>query len=99
MVAYFDDDELDPDLEAPRQPGSAPSTTITVPPSPGRQSARGRLVIEALVNQTVRLGDRAGAANPGRKVMTLVSAMVAMAMEAGVRAVGHGAQRPRDPRG
>jgi hypothetical protein len=35
----------------------------------------GRLGIEALVDQTVDLGDRAGAANPGRKVMTLVSAM------------------------
>ena len=35
----------------------------------------GRLGIEALVDRTVDLGDRAGAANPGRKVMTLVSAM------------------------
>jgi hypothetical protein len=35
----------------------------------------GRLGIEALVDRTVCLGDRAGAANPGRKVMTLVSAM------------------------
>jgi hypothetical protein len=35
----------------------------------------GRLGIEALVDQTVCLGDRAGAANPGRKVMTFVSAM------------------------
>jgi hypothetical protein len=35
-----------------------------------------RLGIEALVEETVDLGDRAGAANPGRKVMTLVSAMV-----------------------
>jgi Transposase DDE domain group 1 len=35
----------------------------------------GRLGLEALVNQAVDLGDRAGAANPGRKVMTLVSAM------------------------
>jgi hypothetical protein len=35
----------------------------------------GRLGIEALVDQFVDLGDRAGAANPGRKVMTLVSAM------------------------
>src|SRR5579863_771167 len=35
----------------------------------------GRLGIEALVDLTVDLGDRAGAANPGRKVMTLVSAM------------------------
>ena len=34
-----------------------------------------RLGIEALVNRTVVLGDRDGAANPGRKVMTLVSAM------------------------
>ena len=34
-----------------------------------------RLGIEALVDRTVDLGDRAGAANPGRKVMTLVSAM------------------------
>jgi hypothetical protein len=34
-----------------------------------------RLGIEALVDRTVDLGDRAGAANPGRKVMSLVSAM------------------------
>ena len=35
----------------------------------------GRLGIEAVVDRTVDLGDRAGAANPGRKVMTLVAAM------------------------
>ena len=35
----------------------------------------GRLGIEALVDRAVDLGDRPGAANPGRKVMTLVSAM------------------------
>jgi Transposase DDE domain group 1 len=35
----------------------------------------GRLGIEALVDRTVDLGDRDGAANPGRKVMSLVSAM------------------------
>jgi len=35
----------------------------------------GRLGLEALVNGTVDLGDRAGAANAGRKVMSLVSAM------------------------
>jgi hypothetical protein len=35
----------------------------------------GRLGIEALVDEVVDLGDRDGAANPGRKVMTLVSAM------------------------
>ena len=34
-----------------------------------------RLGIEGLVDRTVDLGDRPGAANPGRKVMTLVSAM------------------------
>jgi hypothetical protein len=34
-----------------------------------------RLRIEALVGETVDLGDRPGAANPGRKVMTLISAM------------------------
>ncbi len=34
-----------------------------------------RLGIEALVDRTVDLGDRAGAANAGRKVMSLVSAM------------------------
>ncbi len=34
-----------------------------------------RLGLEALVEETVDLGDRAGAANPGRKVMSLVSAM------------------------
>ena len=34
-----------------------------------------RLGIEALVDRTVDLGDRAGAARPGRKVMSLVSAM------------------------
>ncbi len=35
----------------------------------------GRLGIEALIDATVDLGDRSGAAHPGRKVMTLVSAM------------------------
>jgi hypothetical protein len=35
----------------------------------------GRLGIEALVDEAVDLGDRAGAANPGAKVMTLISAM------------------------
>src|SRR3954471_25031512 len=34
-----------------------------------------RLGIEALVDETVDLGARRGAANPGRKVMTMVSAM------------------------
>lgn len=34
-----------------------------------------RLGIEALVDRTVKLGDRPGAANAGAKVMTLVSAM------------------------
>src|SRR5205807_5694860 len=35
----------------------------------------GRLGIEGLVDRIVDLGNRPGAANPGRKVMTLVSAM------------------------
>jgi hypothetical protein len=35
----------------------------------------GRLGIEALVDETVELGARPGAANPGGKVMTLISAM------------------------
>jgi len=35
----------------------------------------GRLGIERLVDESVDLGDREGAANPGRKVMTMVSAM------------------------
>ena len=35
-----------------------------------------RLGIEALVDRFVRLGSRAGAANPGRKVMSLVAAML-----------------------
>jgi hypothetical protein len=35
----------------------------------------GRLGIERLVEESIDLGDRAGAANPGRKVMSLVSAM------------------------
>ncbi len=35
----------------------------------------GRLGIEALVERTVCLGERPGAANPGAKVMSLVSAM------------------------
>jgi hypothetical protein len=35
-----------------------------------------RLGIEALVGRFVRLGERAGAANAGRKVMTLVAAML-----------------------
>jgi hypothetical protein len=34
-----------------------------------------RLGIEQLVDDAVDLGDRADAANPGRKVMSLVSAM------------------------
>lgn len=35
----------------------------------------GRLGIEQLVEDAVDLGDHAGAANPGRKVMTMISAM------------------------
>jgi hypothetical protein len=35
----------------------------------------GRLGIERLVDESIDLGDRAGAANPGRKVMTMISAM------------------------
>jgi hypothetical protein len=35
----------------------------------------GRLGIEALVDRTVDLGERPSAANPGRKVMTMISAM------------------------
>jgi Transposase DDE domain group 1 len=35
----------------------------------------GRLGLEALIDRAVDLGERAGAANPGRKVMSLVSAM------------------------
>jgi Transposase DDE domain group 1 len=35
----------------------------------------GRLGLEALIDETVDLGDRPGSAHPGRKVMTLVSAM------------------------
>ncbi len=35
-----------------------------------------RLGVEALVDRVVDLGERPGAANPGRKVMTLLSAMV-----------------------
>ena len=35
----------------------------------------GRLGLEALIDQAVCLGNRPGAANPGRKVMSLVSAM------------------------
>jgi hypothetical protein len=34
-----------------------------------------RLGVQQLVDESVRLGDRAGAANAGRKVMTMVSAM------------------------
>ena len=34
-----------------------------------------RLGIEALIDAHVDLGDRSGAANPGRKVMTMISAM------------------------
>lgn len=36
-----------------------------------------RLGLEDLINTTVRLGDREGAARPGRKVLTLVCAIVA----------------------
>jgi hypothetical protein len=35
-----------------------------------------RLGLETLIDETIDLGDRGGAANPGRKVMSLVSAMV-----------------------
>jgi hypothetical protein len=35
----------------------------------------GRLGIERLVDGRVDLGERSGAANPGRKVMTMLSAM------------------------
>lgn len=40
----------------------------------GRRSAR---AIEALVDKTVRLGERAGASRPGRKVLTLIHAIAA----------------------
>jgi hypothetical protein len=63
-----------------------------------------RLGIESLIDQMVDLGDRPGAANPGRKVMTLVSAMVlgadciddcAMLRSGQTRAVlGHGVAAP-----
>ena len=36
----------------------------------------GRLGLEGLVDRTVRLGGGVGGANPGRKVLTLVSAML-----------------------
>lgn len=36
-----------------------------------------RLGVESLVDKTVRLGQRAGAANPGRKVLTLIHAIAA----------------------
>ena len=36
-----------------------------------------RLGLEALVDSVVRLGDRPGGARPGRKVLTLVAAMLA----------------------
>jgi len=36
-----------------------------------------RLGIESLVDKTVRLGERAGATRPGRKVLTLIHAIVA----------------------
>ena len=36
-----------------------------------------RLGLEGLVDQVVRLGGRVGGANPGRKVLTLVSAILA----------------------
>ena len=36
-----------------------------------------RLGLEALVDDTVRLGARVGGARPGRKVLTLVAAMLA----------------------
>jgi hypothetical protein len=36
-----------------------------------------RLGLEALINATVKLVDRVGGARPGRKVLTLVNAMIA----------------------
>jgi hypothetical protein len=64
----------------------------------------GRLGLEALIDRTVDLGDRLGAANAGRKVMTLVSAMAlgadciddcAVLRSGQTRAVlGHGVSAP-----
>jgi hypothetical protein len=42
---------------------------------PATLAARLGVGLEALVEQTVDLGERPGPANPGAKVMTLVSAM------------------------
>ena len=43
----------------------------------------GRLGLEALIDATVRFADRAGGFRPGRKVLTLVHAMVAGASHIG----------------
>src|SRR3954463_13540469 len=59
-----------------------------------------RLGVEALVDETVDLGERPGAANAGAKVMTLLSAMALGADSiddcdgAGRRADGRGARPP-----
>ena len=67
-------------------------------------SLSARLGLEALINQTVRLVGRVGGARPGRKVLTLVHAMVAGAthidhadvLRAGAtgRVLGHAVMAP-----
>ena len=61
-----------------------------------------RLGLEALINQTLRLGGRVGGARPGRKVLTLVTSILAGGshidhadgLRAGPRCpVGHGERR------
>ncbi len=51
-----------------------------------------RLGLEALVNETVRLVGRVGGARPGRKVLTLVAAILA-------GGVAHRSRRPAAGRG
>jgi hypothetical protein len=55
------------------------STTTTRSPTPGCCPPRlaERLGIEAVVDQLVDLGGRAGAHRPGRKLLTLVHALLA----------------------
>ena len=52
-----------------------------------------RLGLEALVNQMVRLGGRVGGARPGRKVLTLVAAILA-----GATHIDHVDRLPRERR-
>ena len=62
-------DRLDVVFDDPNLVGNAGLMTVA--------TLADRLGLESLVDETVRLGDRPGAANPGSKVLTLVHMLVA----------------------